>query len=65
VGSPDRQIHLHLEAFFNALATNGLTINLEECVFSVPCLEILGLMISATGSTPTAGHTVEMDGGFP
>jgi hypothetical protein len=28
VGSPDRQTHLlHLEAFFNALAANGLAIN--------------------------------------
>ncbi len=39
VGSPDRQTHLrHLEAFFNALATNGLAINLEKCVFAVPSL---------------------------
>jgi hypothetical protein len=31
VGSPDMQTHLlHLEAFFNALAANGLTINLEK-----------------------------------
>jgi hypothetical protein len=37
VGSPDRQQHLlHLEACFNALATNGLAINLEKCVFIVP-----------------------------
>jgi cytoskeleton-associated protein 5 len=43
VGSPDRQTHLlHLEAFFNALATNGLTINLEKCVFAIPTLEIMG-----------------------
>jgi hypothetical protein len=55
VVSPDRQTHLHLEAFFNALATNGLTINLEKCVFAVPTLEILGLMILVTGSAPTAG----------
>ncbi len=41
VGSPDRQAHLrHLEAFFNALATNGLEINLEKCVFAAPSLEI-------------------------
>jgi hypothetical protein len=33
VGSPDRQTHLlHLEAFVNALATNGLAINLEKCI---------------------------------
>jgi hypothetical protein len=31
VGSLDRQTHLlHLEAFFNTLATNGLAINLEK-----------------------------------
>jgi hypothetical protein len=37
VGSTDRQTHLlHLEAFFNALATIGFTINLEKCVFAVP-----------------------------
>jgi hypothetical protein len=43
VGSPDRQTHLrHLEAFFNALATNSLAINLGKCVFAVPSLEILG-----------------------
>jgi hypothetical protein len=34
--------------FFNALGTNGLTINLEKCVFAVPSLEILGHTISAT-----------------
>jgi hypothetical protein len=34
VGSPDRQTHLlHLEAFFNASATNGLAINLKKCFF--------------------------------
>jgi hypothetical protein len=37
VGSPDRQTHLrHLEAFFNALATNGLAINLEKMCFCSP-----------------------------
>jgi hypothetical protein len=42
VGSPDRQTHLlHSEAFFNALATNGLAINREKCVYAVPSLEIL------------------------
>ncbi len=50
-----RQTHLlHLEAFFNALATNGLAIKLEKCVFAVPSLEILGHTISVTGLTPTA-----------
>jgi hypothetical protein len=43
VGSPNRQTHLrHLEAFFSDLATNGLTINLEKCIFAAPSLEILG-----------------------
>jgi hypothetical protein len=61
VGSPDRQTHLlHLEAFSSALATNGLTINLEKCVFALPSSEILGHMISATGSAPTAGHTAKI-----
>jgi hypothetical protein len=41
VGSPDKQTHLrHLEVFFNALATNGLAINLEKCVFAVLSLEM-------------------------
>jgi hypothetical protein len=57
VGSPGRHRHLHhLEAFFNALATNGLTINLEKCIFAAPSLEILGHMISATGAPPMADH---------
>jgi hypothetical protein len=50
-GSPDRQTHLiHLEAFFSALAANGLAINLEKCVFAVLTLELLGHKISAAGS---------------
>ncbi len=61
VGSPNRQTHLrHLEAFFNALATNSLAINLEKCVFAAPSLEILGHMISATGVAPTADHAAEI-----
>jgi hypothetical protein len=61
VGSPDRQTHLrHLEAFFKALATNGLAINLEKCVFAAPSLEILGHTISATGVAPTADHAAEI-----
>ncbi len=61
VGSLDRQTHLlYSEAFFNTLANNGLTINLEECVFAVPSLEILGHMISATGSAPTTGYAAEI-----
>jgi cleavage and polyadenylation specificity factor subunit 1 len=62
VGSLDRQTYLlHLEAFFNALATNCLAINLEKCVFSVPSLEILIHTISATGSAPTASHAAEIE----
>jgi cytoskeleton-associated protein 5 len=42
VGSLDRETHLrHLEAFFAALAANGLAINLDKCVFAVPTLEFL------------------------
>jgi hypothetical protein len=51
VGSLDKQTHLcHLEAFFTALATNGLAINVEKCVFATPSPEILGHRISATGA---------------
>ncbi len=61
VGSPDRQTHLHhLEAFFKALAANGLAINLEKCVFATPSLEILGHAILATGGAPTADHAAEI-----
>ncbi len=61
VCSPDRQTQLHhLEAFFKALAANGLAINLEKCVFATPSLEILGHTISATGAAPTADHTAEI-----
>jgi hypothetical protein len=61
VGSPNRQTHLrHLEAFFTALAANGLPINLEKCVFATPSLEILGHKISATGAAPTADHAAEI-----
>jgi hypothetical protein len=60
-GSPDRQTHLcHLEAFFTALAANGLAINLEKCVFATPSLEILGLRISVTGAAPTADHATKI-----
>ncbi len=42
VGSPDRQTHLrHLEAFFNALATNGLAINLENVFLQPPLFKSL------------------------
>jgi hypothetical protein len=66
VGSPDRQTHLrHLEAFFNALATNGLAISLEKCVFAAPSVEILGHTISATGAAPTADHATEIENCLP
>jgi hypothetical protein len=62
VGSPDRQTHLrHLEDFFTALATNGLAINLEKCIFAAPSLEILGHTISATGAAPTANHAAKIE----
>jgi hypothetical protein len=53
--------HLHhLEAFFKALAANGLAINLVKCVFATPSLEIFGHTISASGAAPTADHTTEI-----
>ncbi len=62
VGSLDRQTHLrHLEAFFTALATNGLAINLEKCVFAAPSLEVLGHTISATGAAPTADYATQIE----
>jgi hypothetical protein len=56
VSTPDRQTYLaHFEAFFAVLAANGLATNLEKCVFAVPTLKLLGLMIFLTaGLTPTA-----------
>ncbi len=55
--SPDGKTHLyHLVAFFAALATNGLAINLENCVFAVPTLEFLGHNILMAESTPAAVH---------
>ncbi len=42
VGSPDKQTHLrHLEAFFSALAANGLSINLENAFLQPPLLRFL------------------------
>ncbi len=62
VGSLDRQTHLHhLEAFFIALATNGLAINLEKWAFAAPSLEILGHTISATGAAPMANHAAKIE----
>jgi hypothetical protein len=62
VSSPDRQTHLHhLEAFFTVLATNGLAINLEKCVFAAPSLEILGHTILGTGAAPTADYAAAIE----
>ena len=62
VGSPDRQTHLgHLEIFFSVMAANGLSINLEKCVFAVPSLEFLGHTISVEGSSPTAEQTAAIE----
>jgi hypothetical protein len=46
-----------LEAFFAALAANGLAINLEKCVFAIPTLEFLGHNILVAGSAPAADHS--------
>ncbi len=62
VGSSDRQTHFrHLEAFFTALATNGLAINLEKYVFAAPYLKILRHIISAAGAAPTADQATEIE----
>ncbi len=64
VGSPDSQTHLHhLEAFFSALATNGLAINIEKCVFAAPSLEILGHTVSAIGGPH--GRSCHRNGKLP
>jgi hypothetical protein len=61
-GSPDRQTHLrHLEAFFTALAANGLAINFEKYVFATPSLEILGHRILVMEVAPTADHATEIE----
>ncbi len=63
VGYPDRQTHhLHLEAFSNALASNGLAINLQNVFLQcMPSSEIFGHTISDTGSAPTAGHAAKIE----
>jgi hypothetical protein len=45
----------------NTLATNGLAIILEKCVFAVPSLEILSHMISGAGAAPTTAHTAKIE----
>jgi hypothetical protein len=42
----------HLRTLFAILAANGLTLNLEKCVFAVPELDFLGHRISAAGVAP-------------
>jgi hypothetical protein len=60
--SPDRQTHLrHLQAFFTALAANGLAINFEKYVFATSSLEILGHRILTTEAAPTADHAAEIE----
>jgi hypothetical protein len=62
VGSLDRHTYLrHLEAFFTALAANGLAINLEKCVFATPSLDILGHRISVPGAAPMANHAAKIE----
>jgi hypothetical protein len=61
-GSPDRQTQLrHLRAFFTALATNGLAINLKKCIFAAPSLGMFGHTISAAGAAPTADRTAKIE----
>jgi hypothetical protein len=53
VGSPDRQTHLcHLEVFFNAVATNCLTINLEKWVFQCLLWKFLATRFQQQGWPP-------------
>ncbi len=62
VGSPDRQTHLRqLEAFFTALAANGLRHQLGKMCFRNTSLEILGHRILTTGVAPTFDHTAEIE----
>ncbi len=42
----------HLRTLFAILATKGLALNLEKCVFAVSELDFLGHRISAAGVTP-------------
>jgi hypothetical protein len=53
VGSSESQTHLHLEVFFNALATNGLAINLEKNVFlQCPLWKFLATQFQRKGRPP-------------
>jgi hypothetical protein len=60
VGSSDRQTHLrHLEAFFSALATNGLAIKVEpDCWLPIIGGAQLGLCCCRRGElTNLVGHS--------
>ncbi len=53
VDSPDRQTHLrHLEVFFNALAANGLAINLEKCFLQCSLWKFLDTRFRWQGQPP-------------
>ena len=57
VASRSTQEHLdHLRQIFEILAANGLTINVEKCVFAAASLEVLGHAVTATGVAPLPGH---------
>jgi hypothetical protein len=46
----------HLDQFFAVLAANGMVINLSQCTFMVPELEVLGHIINRVGTTPIPQH---------
>ncbi len=53
VFSKSREQHwTHLRTLFAILATNGLALNLEKCVFALSELDFLGHRISAAGVAP-------------
>ncbi len=53
VFSKSREHHwTHLCTLFAILASKGLALNLEKCVFAVPELDFLGHRISADGVVP-------------
>jgi hypothetical protein len=53
VFSQTQQQHLqHLEQVFQLLADNGLRVNPDKCVFSVPEVDCLGHHVTPTGLSP-------------
>ncbi len=53
VFSKSREQHwTHLSELFAILATNGLALNLEKCMFAISELDFLGHRISAVGVAP-------------